>query len=86
MLLLGLFVRLLFLTVSYFSLSRRKFVVWVQDILFFNKKIKSGRLYDYLVDFLFGLILLGVLQFGFTGHFNVFLPVIVPIFIIVIFF
>ena len=56
----------------------RKLSGGVQKTLLLNKDIQSGRLYNYIIDFFLGFILLSIALFGFSSHFNVFLPLVVP--------
>ena len=58
----------------------------VQQSILMNKNIQSGKLYNYIVDFFLGFILLTMSLFGFLSHFNVFLPLIVPCFFILFYF
>jgi NADH-ubiquinone oxidoreductase chain 5 len=58
----------------------------VQQSILINKNIQSGKLYNYIVDFFLGFILLTMSLFGFLSHFNVFLPLIVPCFFILFYF
>jgi NADH-ubiquinone oxidoreductase chain 5 len=56
----------------------RKLSSGVQNTLLLNKDVQSGRLYNYIIDFFLGFTLLSISLIGFTTHFNVFLPLILP--------
>jgi NADH-ubiquinone oxidoreductase chain 5 len=63
----------------------RKLSTGVQNSVLLNKNIQSGRLYNYIIDFFLGFILLSFALIGFTFHFNVFLPLAIPCFLILFF-
>ena len=64
----------------------RNLSIGVQRSILLNKNIQSGKLYNYIVDFFIGFILLTISLFGSLNHFNVFLPVIIPCFFILFYF
>jgi proton-translocating NADH-quinone oxidoreductase chain L len=61
----------------------RKISGGIQDFLLSNKKIQSGRLYNYIVDFFFGFAFLSLSVFSCTSSFSLFFPVILPFYLIV---
>ena len=64
----------------------RKLSGGVQRSLLLNKEIQSGKLYSYIIDFFLGFILLSLCLFGFLNSFSVFLPLIIPVLFILIFY
>jgi len=64
----------------------RNLSIGVQRSILLNKNIQSGKLYNYIVDFFLGFILLTISLSGSLSHFNVFLPLIIPCFFILFYF
>ena len=62
----------------------RKLSTNIQNNLTVNKKIQSGKLYNYILDFFLGFLVLTCVLFGFENHYNVFLPLIIPCIILFI--
>lgn len=56
----------------------RKFSGGVLDLLLVNKKIQSGRLYNYIVDFFFGFVFLSIGLLGLTSSYNIYFPIMLP--------
>ena len=63
----------------------RKLSGGIQNSLLLNKEVQSGRLYNYIIDFFLGFIVFSLALFGFSGHYDVFLPQIIPFFAIMLF-
>ena len=60
----------------------RKLSSGIQESILMNKDVQSGRLYNYIIDFFLGFILLTISLFGFVSHFNIFLPFVIPCLVI----
>jgi proton-translocating NADH-quinone oxidoreductase chain L len=56
----------------------RKLSVCIPKLLILNKKVQSGRLYDYAISFFLGFFVLGFFMSGFSGSQNVFIPIVIP--------